>query len=163
MFKPVILTAAVAVVAIGLASCSRFGIGNTAPAPNPPPAPAPAPSSVVATSGAPAASPITSPGPSAYEVVVIPGSPSVNAGYFRVTVASGQVVDGWGSATQLAAIPDTPIPAGRYHLYGYSQPAAADGSVNWGLIRVDLNSGRMWVVTGGGNVPLTWQEMAQPH
>jgi len=97
----------------------------------------------------------------AYQTVVIPGSNSASVGVFRVNIATGQVTNGWGSATTMQPIADVTLPAGQYHLVGWSQPAASDGSVAWGLVRVDTVSGRVWTLNGSN--PYNWIEMVPPN
>jgi hypothetical protein len=97
-----------------------------------------------------------------FEGATVPGTAKSNAAFFRIEVATGKVVQVWGSGTQFAPVVDSgPIPAGDYHLYPTSTPAI-DGSVVWTMERMDSNSGRSWVATGGGNVPLTWNEITNP-
>jgi hypothetical protein len=97
-----------------------------------------------------------------YEGATVPGTAKSNAAFFRIEVATGKVVQAWGSGTVFAPVVDSaPIPAGDYHLYPAATPAI-DGSVVWTMERMDSNSGRSWLATGGGNVPLTWSEIASP-
>lgn len=104
------------------------------------------------------------PDTAAYQAAVVPGSGSANSGYFRINISTGQVVSAWGNSSTATPIADTPLPPGQYHIYPYSQPAAADGSVSWGMMRVDLVSGRMRFLNGGGNNnPFVWVEITAPR
>ena len=140
MIKPIFSTVAVAAMAAALVSCG----------PQQPPAAAPA----AAPSSEPAPGAATS---RAYQTVVIPGSASASVGVLRVNIATGQVTVGWGDATTMQPIADLTLPAGQYHLVGWSQPAASDGSVAWGVVRVDTVSGRVWTLNGG--TVYNWIEM----
>jgi hypothetical protein len=78
--------------------------------------------------------PATAPPPATvYENVFVPGSSTANPGIIRINVATGQTITAFGAPSQMTAIPDLPLPAGQYHLTLWSQPAASDGSVSWGV------------------------------
>ena len=57
----------------------------------------------------------------AYELVsVSPVTVDVPFGFFRINVATGQVVTAWGGAQKYTIIADaTPLPAGLYHLKAF--------------------------------------------
>lgn len=96
-----------------------------------------------------------------YEGATVPGTAKSNAAFFRIEVATGKVVQVWGSGTQFAPVVDSaPLPAGDYHLYPTSTPAI-DGSVVWTMERMDSNTGRSWLATGGGNTPLSWTPITE--
>jgi hypothetical protein len=102
-------------------------------------------------------------GPAPYEAVYVPGSSQVGAAFFRVTVATGQVVAAWGAPANYTPIPEAAaLPAGDYHLYLADQPATPDGKVWWAVARMDSRSGRFWILVGGGNQPFAWVEAAAP-
>src|SRR5580692_4321290 len=146
MFKPVLSALAVAAMATGLASCDKMGLGQ-----QPAAAPAATPSGPSAASASSGAAPSMAPSMEAsraYQTVVIPGSSSASVGVFRINVSTGQVSFGWGSATSMTPIADLALPAGQYRLVGWSQPAGADGSVSWGMVRMDAMSGRVWTLNG---------------
>jgi hypothetical protein len=107
--------------------------------------------------------PKPAPAPAAsYEAVFVPGSPQVLATMLRINVTTGQTVTGVGAPAQMVAIPDLTLPEGQYHLHVWSQPAAGDGSVSWGAGRVDNVSGRVWILSGGGQTPFNWIELTPP-
>jgi tetrahydromethanopterin S-methyltransferase subunit D len=94
-----------------------------------------------------------------FEAVVLPSGAKASNALFRIEVATGTVVSLWGvGATQF--VPSTtaaPLPAGEYHLYK-SENATPDGTVYWSLYRMEVNTGRVWNLTGGGDQPYTWIE-----
>src|SRR5271154_509655 len=76
---------------------------------------------------------------SAYEMAVAPAAPGVGPSYFRINVASGQVVT---VGTAMAPMTDSaPLPQGEYHLY-----LAGDARSYW-LYRMDSQSGRIWFIS----------------
>ena len=155
MIKPIVSAFAVAAMAAGLMSCDKMGLGQ-----QPATAPAATPSAPAAASASSGAAPSMAPAMEAsraYQTVVIPGSTSASVGVFRINVASGQVAFGLGSATTMTPIADLALPMGQYRLVGWSQPAGSDGSVSWGMVRMDAVSGRVWTLNGA--VPYNWVEM----
>lgn len=160
MIKPVISALAIAAMAASLASCDKLGLGQQ-PAAAPSGASSPtSPSAASSSSGAAASMAPASETSRAFQTVVIPGSSSASVGVFRINVATGQVSFGWGSATSMTPIADLSLPAGQYRLVGWSQPAGSDGSVSWGMVRMDTVSGRVWTLNGA--VPYNWIEMVAP-
>jgi hypothetical protein len=82
---------------------------------------------------------------------------------FRIEIATGKVVQVWGAGTPNygPTTDNAPLPAGDYHLYVASNPQS-DGTVPWSMARIDLNTGRTWTLTGGGNAPFVWVETLPP-
>jgi hypothetical protein len=93
---------------------------------------------------------------------MVPGSSTLNAGVIRINTLTGATATAFGAPSQLVTIPDPPIPNGQYHVYFWAQPAASDGSIEWGASRVDKISGRVWILQGGGNNPFSWIELTPP-
>ncbi len=97
-----------------------------------------------------------------YEATLIPGTQTLNAGFFRIDVTTGQVWMAWGNARVFEATVDSArLPPGDYHLYP-GVVTTPDGKVTWTLNRMDGTTGRTWVATGGGNMPLVWNEITVP-
>jgi len=99
-----------------------------------------------------------------YELVTVPPA-AVGVGpgraLFRINVGSGQVVATWGSSrTYTPTIDPVPLPAGEYHLH---LTLTLDQKGGWNLERIDPKSGRIWMLTGGGNDPFTWYEITASH
>lgn len=96
-----------------------------------------------------------------FEAIALPNSAKVNAALFRIDVATGAVVSVWGNgSTQFfSSAEKAPVPPGEYHLYSIvnTQP---DGGVFWSIYRMEANSGRMWNLVGGGDIPYVWVEAA---
>jgi hypothetical protein len=98
----------------------------------------------------------------AYELVTVrPATTDASLGMFRINVATGQVVFAWGYPTTFTASVDpVALPLGEYHLRA---PETLDQKGNWYLVRFDAISGRLWLASGGGNLPLTWSEITAPQ
>jgi hypothetical protein len=98
-----------------------------------------------------------------FEATTLQGTSKNNPALFQIDVATGKVWSAWGATgTTLIPVQDAAaLPAGDYHLYVSSNPQA-DGTNIWMVNRVDSNTGRIWVVTGGGTAPLAWVEVVQP-
>lgn len=98
-----------------------------------------------------------------FEGTYLRGSATGGFEFFRIDVATGQVLTVNGGAATITPIPDaTALPAGDYHLYLASDPANAQNVVSWGLMRLDSKSGRVWSLLGGGATPFTWIEAIAP-
>jgi hypothetical protein len=97
----------------------------------------------------------------AYEVVTVPNANAQNTiGIFRINVATGQVVNSWGTATNFVVIvDDATLPAGEYHL---RVTEALDRSGTWNMDRYDAKSGRLWYLIGGANASFIWKEITEP-
>jgi hypothetical protein len=95
-----------------------------------------------------------------FEAVMVPNSPKSNPAFFRIEVATGKVVSLWGYGTTsfVPTVDTTALPPGEYHLYGINGPQT-DGTVYYSVDRMEVNSGRVWNLTGGGDVPFTWIEV----
>jgi hypothetical protein len=95
----------------------------------------------------------------AYELVVVPATAVGNSPtFFRINVASGQVV--YQSGLQFVVTTDSAsLPAGNYHLY---RTESLDRKGNWNLDRMDSESGRTWGLNGGGGSPYVWAEISEP-
>jgi hypothetical protein len=95
----------------------------------------------------------------AYEIVLVPPSTSAaSIGLFRIAVATGQVVTAWGNSTTYSAIPDSnTLPAGEYHLH---VGETLDRQGGYSIYRIDVASGRVWFLVGGGGTPFSWTEIA---
>jgi hypothetical protein len=99
---------------------------------------------------------------STYEISAIP-SASLAAGFptwFRVNVATGQVMS-YYSGTKFTPVNEpVPPPPGEYHLH---LSLTLDGKGTWWVMRMDSRSGRVWQLAGGGNnAPLAWTEITAP-
>ena len=94
-----------------------------------------------------------------FEAVMLPNSPKSNPAFFRIEVATGKVVSLWGyGSTAFIPTADTAaLPPGEYHLYSTNGPQP-DGTVYYSLDRMEVNSGRVWNLTGGGETPFVWVE-----
>jgi hypothetical protein len=95
----------------------------------------------------------------AYELVVVPPTTTANLPtFFRINVASGQVVS--QSGLQFVVTTDSAaLPAGNYHLY---RTESLDRKGAWDMDRMDSQSGRAWSLSGGGGSPFVWSEIAEP-
>lgn len=95
----------------------------------------------------------------AYELVVVPSAVAGNyPTFFRINVASGQVV--YQSGNQFVVTTDSAtLPPGNYHLY---RTESLDRKGGWSMDRMDSESGRAWSLNGGGNSPFVWTEIAEP-
>jgi hypothetical protein len=95
----------------------------------------------------------------AYEIVIVPPTTTVvGPTFFRINVASGQVV--YQSGTQFVVTPDSAaLPAGNYHLY---RTESLDRKGAWYMDRMDSESGRTWSLSGGGSSPFVWTEITEP-
>jgi gamma-glutamylcyclotransferase (GGCT)/AIG2-like uncharacterized protein YtfP len=87
-----------------------------------------------------------------YQMVVVPPAVAGSPTYFRINVATGQVM--YIGGTQFVLTMDSaPLPQGDYHLYSAATP---DGKSYW-MYRMDSQSGRTWFITSG-----TWTEVPPP-
>ncbi len=100
-------------------------------------------------------------GSGAYQSAIVPGTSTLTAGVIRVNVATGATVIAFGAPTQFIQIPDLAIPAGSYHVTVWSQAQNNDGTLTWGAMRMDRNSGRVWLLSGSGQT-WNWLEMTAP-
>jgi hypothetical protein len=96
-----------------------------------------------------------------YQEAIVPGTSTITAGVIRVNVATGATVIAFGAPSQFAQIPDLAIPAGQYHISVWSQPQNGDGTLNWGAVRFDKVSGRVWMLSGS-NPTYNWLEVTSP-
>jgi hypothetical protein len=86
--------------------------------------------------------------------------PSTQYGVARLNIATGQTVIAWGAPAQMQAVPDLSLPASHYHLV-LTDHIASDNSVTWTLMRVDVATGRLWMITGGIGT-YAWIELTPP-
>jgi hypothetical protein len=95
----------------------------------------------------------------AYELVVVPSAAAGNLPtFFRINVASGQVV--YQSGTQFVVTTDSAaLPAANYHMY---RTESLDRKGGWSMDRMDSESGRTWALNGGGSSPFVWAEITEP-
>ncbi len=93
----------------------------------------------------------------AYEAVLIPGT---QYGAARLNVSTGQTVIAWGAPAQMQSIPDLTLPASHYHLV-LTDHIAGDNTVSWTLMRADVATGRIWMLTGGVGT-YAWIELTPP-
>ena len=98
-----------------------------------------------------------------FEGVSIPGTATAASGFFQINVATGQVGSVWGNTTAtLTPVKEpAPLPAGEYHLYVVPNPQA-DGNVYWMVNRMEVNSGRLWSLAGGGAPGYVWTDVVPP-
>lgn len=154
MPRSVLSAFAVLAVALGVGACSPQTTSGA--------------SSTAASSGSstPAQAAAPPPATPTYEIALINGSPQADAGYFRINVQTGQVMQWFGGNTpaQYTVIADSTLPAGQYHLKVWQQPQDAQNNVYWGMERYDAVSGRTWVLIGGdNNTPFSWEEITAPN
>jgi hypothetical protein len=95
-----------------------------------------------------------------YEGVAIQGTSKDLPSFFQINVTTGGTTSVWGNTStgQFSVQDKAPLPSGSYHLFASFDPAA-DGTMTWMVNRLDGNSGRIWVLTGGGSTPLAWMEV----
>jgi len=98
----------------------------------------------------------------AYEFVTVrPASIDFTLGIFRINVITGQVVGVWNNQKAFSVTVDSaPLPAGEYHLR-FSETLDQKGT--WYILRFDAMSGRLWLGSGGGAVPITRSEVTAPQ
>ncbi|MBV9994465.1 MAG: hypothetical protein JO127_04555 [Caulobacteraceae bacterium] len=92
-----------------------------------------------------------------YQLVLIPALGRDNAGFVRMNAATGQTMIAWGAPAQMVAVPDLPLPAGRYHMESWHE--VSGDSVTWSAARIEENSGRVWVLTNCGASSCAWIEL----